>query len=218
MTAAVILDIVGSRRLADRAAAQRVLDEAIARLGIDGPPPATALHPIVGDEFQGVYATVGEALIAVLLLRLALPDGIDCRFGIGLGEVGVIPSAAGAVSDGSAWWAARDAIDIVHGKQQRAVPGLRTWALAADDEEPATRAAVPLVNAYLLARDQLVSEMGERTRRLVHGRCLGATQSELAAAEGITQSAVSQALRSSGAAAVVEGFALLAGEVSGSRG
>ena len=51
--------------------------------------------------------------------------------------------------------------------------------------------------------------MTERTRRLAYGRCLGATQASLAEQEGITQSAVSQALNSAGAAAVVEGFRVL---------
>jgi|GEM_PF-3402452 len=38
--------------------------------------------------------------------------------------------------------------------------------------------------------------MSARTRRLTYGRCLGITQRELAAAEGVTQPAVSQALAS----------------------
>lgn len=207
MTAAVTVDIVGSRRLPDRTSAQRILDEAIARVGADGPRPVTALHPTVGDELQGVYATVPDAVTATLLLRLLLPDAVDCRFGIGLGAVGTIPSASGDISEGPGWWAAREAIDTVHRLQQRAVPGARTWVSAA--EEVGTHD--PTVNAYLLARDQLVSDMSERTRRLVYGRCLGVTQRDLAAAEGVTQSAVSQALTNSGAAAVIEGHALLSG-------
>ena len=63
-----------------------------------------------------------------------------------------------------------------------------------------------MANSYLLARDQLVGAMSERTRRLTYGRCHGVTQRALAAAEGITQSAVSQALATSGASAVIEGF------------
>lgn len=69
--------------------------------------------------------------------------------------------------------------------------------------------AALLANAYLLARDELVGAMNERTRRLVYGRCLGVTQRELAVSEGITQPAVSQALTSAGAGAVVEGFVAL---------
>jgi len=51
--------------------------------------------------------------------------------------------------------------------------------------------------------------MSARTRRLTYGRCLGITQRELAAAEGVTQPAVSQSLASSGAGAIIEGLRLL---------
>jgi len=86
-----------------------------------------------------------------------------------------------------------------------AVAGTGAGASGAIDEggDPAS---ARLANAYLLARDQLVSEMTGRTRRLVYGRLQGRTQTELARDEGITQSAVSQALATAGASAVVEGF------------
>ncbi len=51
--------------------------------------------------------------------------------------------------------------------------------------------------------------MSDRTRRLTAGRCLGRSQRDLAESEGISQSAVSQALASAGSAAIVEGFAVL---------
>ena len=65
------------------------------------------------------------------------------------------------------------------------------------------------VNAYLLVRDEIVGAMTPRTRRLAYGRCLGRTQRDLAAEEGITQSAVSQALAAGGAAGLVAGFQTL---------
>jgi predicted transcriptional regulator len=43
----------------------------------------------------------------------------------------------------------------------------------------------------------------------VYGRCLGRTQAALAAEEGITQSAVSQALAGAGAGALLTGLDLL---------
>lgn len=67
------------------------------------------------------------------------------------------------------------------------------------------------VNAYLLVRDEIVGAMSPRTRRLAYGRCLGRTQHDLAAQEGITQSAVSQALATGGAAGLVAGFRILDG-------
>ncbi len=210
MPAAVTVDIVGSRRIRDREAAQRDLDAALARVAGDLPVAVEPLHPIVGDELQGVYPDLDAALCATLLLQLALRDGIECRFGIGLGAVGVIPSASGDISDGPGWWAAREALETVERLARRAAPSART-RVASSDEAPDAPATVRLANAYLLGRDQLVGGMSERARRLTYGRCLGVTQHDLAQAEGITQSAVSQALASSGAGAVVEGFRMLRG-------
>lgn len=213
MVVAVIADIVGSRRLADRGAAQRILDTAIAQVEEALPLAARRLHPTVGDEQQGLYDSLDDALASLLLLQLSLPDGLECRFGLGIGDVGTFASASGDLQDGPGWWAAREAIEIVHLKQQRAAPSARTWVVATDDEDAGMHAEVRHANAYLLVRDQLVSAMNERARRLTRGRCLGVTQRVLATSEGISQSAVSQSLSSAGSSAVVEGFILLrAGE------
>lgn len=205
MSIAVIADIVGSRDLPDRDAAQRAIEEAIARVQAEH-PTSGALAATVGDEFQGVYDALPDALRSVLLLQLALPDGIQCRFGIGVGEVGAVDSAQGAISDGPGWWAARDAIEQVHRMEDRAVPSARTWIVGAPGEDADMAATIRYANAYLLARDEIVGAMTARARRLTYGRCRGVTQRELAGAEGITQSAVSQALAGSGAAPVVAGF------------
>lgn len=209
MTVAVIADIVGSRRLPDRAAAQRALDRAVARVERDLPSATQPLHPTVGDELQGVYPTLTAALASLVLLQLALPDGVQCRFGLGIGAVGSVSSTSGDIPEGPGWWAAREAIQVVHAKQQRAVPTARTWVVAAPEHDEAMDAVVELANAYLLARDQLVGTMNERTRRLTYGRCQGATQRTLAEKEGITQPAVSQALAVAGSAAIIEGFLAL---------
>jgi hypothetical protein len=209
MTVAVTVDIVGSRRIPDRDAAQRVLDDVIARVAADLPVAEIALHPTVGDELQGAYATLDAALATTLLLQLALPDIVECRFGLGLGAIGLVPSASGDIPDGPGWWAARAAIDRVHALQQRAVPNARTWVAADASEPDAAHAAARSANAYLLARDELVGAMSERARRLTYGRCFGQTQRSLAKQEGITQSAVSQLLTAAGAASIVEGYRLL---------
>ncbi|MDL5352891.1 SatD family protein [Microbacterium sp. zg-YB36] len=210
MNAAVIADIVGSRRLEDRAAAQRDLDDTIARVESDFPLAVRALRPIVGDELQGVYPSLVAASASLLLLRLALPDGIECRFGIGVGPLADVPSiTVGTISEGPAWWAARAAIEIVHRKQSRSLSNARTWAVAAAGEGAGDGAAVRLANSSFLTRDQLVGGMSERTRRITYSRCLGATQREIAAAEQITQSAVSQALAASGGAVLADGLSTL---------
>lgn len=208
----MIADMVGSRRLPDRAAAQSALEGAVERVEADLPRATRPLRAIVGDELQGVYPALDGALASLLLLRLALPDGIECRFGVGVGEIGEVPSAEGGIAEGPGWWAARQAIDLVHALQARALPSARTWVVADEAETPATHEAVRLANAYLVARDHLVGGMGERARRLTYGRCMGRTQRELAAAEKISQSAVSQAMSASGGTAIVHGLAALLGD------
>ncbi|WP_375386764.1 SatD family protein [uncultured Microbacterium sp.] len=209
MPVAVIADIVGSRLLADRVGGQRILDDTIARVERDFPVATRPLRPTVGDEQQGEFARLELALAALVLLQLALPDDVECRFGVGVGTVGIVASATGDLHDGPAWWAARAAIETVHDMQRRVVHTARIRVVAAAEEDAATHAAVVLANAYLLARDQIVVSMNERTRRLAYGRCLGQTQKQLAESEGISQPAVSKSLASTGAAAVIAGFALL---------
>lgn len=210
MSVAVIADIVGSRRLRDREHAQRQLDDAIARVEIDLPLATAPLTPTVGDEQQGLYPSLPAALASVLLLRLSFPEGLCCRFGVGIGDVGTIAGASGDVPEGPGWWAAREAIDTIHDMQRRAAPTARTWIVAATEEDGGMAAAdVAVANAYVLARDEIVGAMTERARRLTRGRCLGITQHELAVAEGISQSAVSQTLTAAGASAIVTGFQAL---------
>lgn len=210
MPVALIVDIIGSRLMADREAAQRALDAAVAEVGSDLPVAVAALLPTVGDELQGVYPSLNTAMATTLLIQLTLPDIVECRFGLGIGEAGEIPSATGDIAEGSAWWAARPAIDHVHEMQQRAVPSMRTWVMADAGEDRSVQDAVRSANAYLLARDQVVGQMSERARRLTRGRCFGVTQRELAEQEGISQAAVSQILAAAGAASVVGGYRLLA--------
>lgn len=211
MVVAVIADIVGSRRLEDRASAQRAFDEAIARVESEHPLAEQALRPTVGDEQQGVYRTLDHALASLLLLQLALPGGVEFRFGLGVGMIRRIDSQHGELSDGPGWWAAREAIEDTHARQQRAVPTSRTWIVGAPGQTEVMDTVITASNAYLLARDEIVSRMSERERRLAYGRFGGLSQRVLAEQEGITQPAVSKSLHGSGATALLEGLALLTG-------
>lgn len=197
---ALIGDVVGSRTHADRGALQRTLGEVLAgvneRIGSRQP-----LAPTVGDEFQAMYDDVTTAVEVTLRLRLVLPEGIDCRFGLGAGtyaRVGTSPY--GVMQDGPAWWAARDAIVTAKDREHRKNGTLRTWfcvETGSGGHDAAT------INAHLLCRDHIVGSMNARRRRLLLGLMDGQTQSALAGIEGISPSAVSQALHASGAYAVL---------------
>ncbi|WP_293783814.1 SatD family protein [uncultured Aeromicrobium sp.] len=199
MAVAMIGDLVSSRAWDDRAALQRALLDACAVATQRVPGAEQPLAPTIGDEFQAVYTDLADAIDAVLVMRLALPLPADCRVGIGVGEVAVVgASAYGLTQDGSAWWAARAAVESLEARERR-VPGVRTlvrWAEGHAQEE--------YVNGYVACRDHIVSGFDARQRRLALGALGGRTQAELAEDEGITRSAVSQSLRRSGALVLKE--------------
>jgi len=181
--ATLIGDIVGSRRVADRAAAHRTLNDALRGVaaGAIDPPAFT-----VGDEFQGSYPTVGMAIDAALSLRLAVAPGIDIRFGIGWGAVMMLDADAG-IQDGPGWWAAREAIEWTAVAQRQ--PGL---ALVRTSFRSNDRDDVDAINAALICRDHLLGSLDDRSIRVLKGLLNNYSKKDIAAAEGISASAVSQ--------------------------
>jgi hypothetical protein len=181
---AVIGDVVGSRGLADRGAAQRRIAAVLAEVSglVPGVQP---LEPTVGDEFQGAYADLGQATRAALLVRLGLLPEVDVRCGIGAGETTVYDaSRRPLLQDGPAWWAAREALDHLAAPRRS---GVRTWVVG-----PGAPDDLALANAHLLCRDALVDRLSERGWRMLRLSLLGETQQAIADAEGISKSAVSQ--------------------------
>jgi SatD family protein len=185
LRATLIGDVVGSRTVADRAGAHRLLNKALRGVAKDAAdPPAFT----VGDEFQGAFASVGLAIAAALSLRLAVAPDIDVRFGIGWGTVTMLDETAG-IQDGPGWWAAREAIEWTASAQRQ--PGLalvRTSYRVNDDG----RADVDAVNAALFCRDHLLGSLDDRSTRIVKALLDNQTKKDIAASEGISPSAVSQ--------------------------
>lgn len=214
---AVVGDLVGSRRAPDRRALHHTLTAALADANALV-PALQPLAPTVGDEFQGTYSDVASAVLATLLVRLALLDAAaDARTGLGIGAVHVVdPTARPALQDGTAWWAARRAVQTA--EAQATSPRsrtARTWLVdrsageATGEGEDGDQGAAAPLNAYLAVRDEVVGHMSPRARRLLAHQLRGHPQQVMAAAEGVTQPAVSQALARSGALAVVRGQELL---------
>ncbi|PCE15855.1 hypothetical protein AUC47_10010 [Microbacterium sp. SZ1] len=214
MVIAVVADIVGSRKLDDRSAAQRVLDKTIALVEQDIPLASQPLTPTVGDEQQGVYRRLEDALISLLMIQLRLPDGVGFRFGVGIGAVSSVESVHRELADGPGWYAAREAIETVHAKEGRTVPRSRTWIVGAPGQDEVMESTIAASNAYLLVRDELVGAMSERERRLTYGRLIGRSQLDLADEEGITQPSVSKSLRNAGSTAILDGVVALRGGTS----
>ena len=230
----LIGDVVRSRATTDRQALHDALEAALAAADA-AVPPVTGLRVTVGDEFQGTYATLGEAVEAALRVRLALLPDVDTRFGLGRGEVTVLDARRG-IEDGPGWWAARAAIEEVDEVAGRAATRLARTAYRAappgdalhtgdggvtgdgGDAADAGGSVPPgptdpsehAVNAALLCRDHLVGSLSDRSIRLLRGLMdPHTTQRELAAQEGISASAVSQRVRADGVGAVLAAQDLL---------
>lgn len=196
----MIGDVVSSKQQPDRAAAQQQVVDALHRVD-RRVPRLQQLEPTIGDEFQGAYASVAEGTLAALLVRLELLPAIDTRYGIGWGATTVFDSVRRPLSqDGPAWWAARRAIgEVKERSRQPRSRSLRTWFSNGDPEAEAAPVPAEFVNAFLLCRDGTVGRMSERGVRLLRGLLAGHSQTDIAKAEGISQSAVSQQLTHSGA-------------------
>ncbi len=192
---ALIGDLVGSRTVPDRAAAHAALVGALAAAD-ELVAAEQALEPTVGDEFQGAYARLEDASLAALVVRLHLLPVVDVRAGIGVGEAETFDAArTPRVQDGPAWWGAREALEHLGRPRSSA---LRTWYAG-----PGAAAE----NAYLTCRDALVDRLNERALRMLVLALTGHSQRDIAAAEGVSPSAVSQAF-ARGIAAVRDAEAL----------
>lgn len=196
---AVIADIVGSRSHPDRAALQHRIEQAL-QADTAAVSPLEPFAATFADEFQAVYASLPDALAATLLVQLGLDEGASLRFGLGLGATSAVPSrTSDRIQDGPGWWHAREAIEQVEELQSRQ-PAARTRFRGPD---PAQQA---VTNAYLLLRDQLLETMSVRARGYARGMAQGMPQSDIAAQFGVSQSAVSQSLRRTGALPLLDGL------------
>ena len=187
---ALLGDVVRSRD-SDRTRVHEALLKAIATCN-KAHPPLDPLRVTVGDEIQGVYATLGQAVAAMLMLRDELLGTAEVRCGLGGGDVHVIDAKRG-IQDGSAWWKAREAIERAEALSRQ--PGNRTSRTALID----TRAvANPLTDPVLRMVDAALASLNPGSRRSwVHLRA-GLDNATAAKLEGITPSANSQRINDHG--------------------
>jgi hypothetical protein len=194
---AVLGDVVRSRDHADREDLQRELREALELANAR----AVAVQPLaltIGDEFQGLYRNLADALEATLSIRLSLHQRADVRFGIGWGPLTTYDEdRAPFEQDGPAWWAAREAIvrvrEIVHQREMpRGVRSVLVTAAADPGAKGSARQVEGLVNAFLLCRDELVASMSARDAETMRFLLEGESPSAIAERQGVSLSAVSQ--------------------------
>ncbi|MDO4259659.1 MAG: SatD family protein [Actinomycetaceae bacterium] len=213
---AVLADIVGSRQLADRAAAQEEFLAALRRAS-DGLALTQMPWATTGDEFQLVAADLATAVNVTLRAHLILPEGRDLRFGIGAGSAKPLnPDQPTGIQDGSAWWSAREAIDHVHAMEDSGLSWLRTGWRAGEDTN-IDHALVASVNAALTLRDHIIARLKPKERRITAGLLFGRTQVEIAKEERSSQSAISQTFHRCGGAALLHSRDYFAALIGGDK-
>lgn len=207
--AVVIADLVDSRRHSDRAALQQRV-RAVLAAHASSPLLTQRLEETLGDEFQAATARAGDAVRLCLELRLDLLPDVDTRFGIGIGSLAVFDQGRVPMSqDGPAWWAARSAIEAARRRAASRSRSARTWVVAAEQESTAAHREAALTRSFLVLQDHLLAAMSPLQLSVLRGSLAGARQSTIAEAAGVTQSAVSQALSSSGGKALIQALAEL---------
>jgi hypothetical protein len=208
--AALIGDLVGSRTVDDRRELHQRLTETLHRVQAEvpalDPPTVTA-----GDEFQGSYARIGEALQAGFLIRVLLAPDYDVRFGIGWGTAELL-DAEDRTQDGPAWWQARSAIEAVERHARH--PGTKhvRFGFRADPEPERRTPGGPdeaAIAAALLCRDHLMGSLDDRSMRILGGLVDGRSKSDVARSEAISASAVSQRAQRDGLDVIIAASAML---------
>lgn len=231
--AAVIGDLRASRFSGDRARLQLMLAGAL--VGTNRrTSPVQSLAPTIGDEFQGMYQSLEEALRATFWVRLHLIGEAEVRFGVGWGMLTYLQDSEDKdfrSQDGPAWWAARIALEraTVEARRRHGARTLSTWFVSFDrlskeatprqqgryanlewlDASPSLGAAGELggdlddlINTYLICRDQIVANIRQGDIGSLVDFLAGKSQQQIARAEGVTQSAISQRLQRSGIYAI----------------
>ncbi len=213
--ATVIGDLVGSRTSRDRTELHQRLGTALAEVN-ELLEPVRPFWITAGDEYQGTFSTVGEAVQASLLVRVRLAPHDDVRHGIGWGATTVLDADSG-IEDGPGWWAARAAIEAVEQAERTpAARSLRTAYVVAEGAEDGPDPG--LVNATLMLRDERVSGLSERSMSVLRGLLSDESQRDLAEVLGISASAVSQRVRADGLSTIVAAHDLMGSPTSPHEG
>jgi hypothetical protein len=162
-----------------------------------------ALQPLqltIGDEFQGLYERLEDAVFVSLLVRLRLAGQLALRFGIGWGPV-ITHAAieAPAAQSGEAWWNAREALQLVAraaGRKKRWPANLGTWLVAPGRED------AQWARAALILQDQVLAAMDGKDAAITLALLADERQVDLTDVVGLSQSTISHRQRERGPSAL----------------
>jgi hypothetical protein len=133
-------------------------------------------------------------------------DDLEFRAGIGWGEAMILDSSRAPFGqDGPCWWRAREALEeVVRAERSNQEPvSLRTACRTGQRHEG-------LINAMLVLRDQLLSEIDRADATILTSLLKEGTQLEAAEILSLNQSSVSRRMQAHGLAAFLRSRRLLA--------
>jgi hypothetical protein len=196
--AALLGDVIASRHSGDREELQHMLDDAMSQGNAAG-QPVQPLRMTIGDEFQGLFGSIPEAVSASLQIRLMLRPTVDVRIGIGWGPLDLVPQEPPFGQDGPCWWRAREAIEEVkRSESSNSVPrSVRTLVRTGDSSDE-------LINAYLVSRDHITAGWDEVDVEIAHLFRDGVNQTRISEQVGLSQSSVSRRLQNHGILTVLQ--------------
>jgi hypothetical protein len=197
--AVLIGDVVNSRKFPDQEGLLRRIEQILDWTNRKT-EPSQPLQITIGDEFQAAYRGVDDVLWAALLLRLKFIGFCDIRLGFGCGTIVTYDKSREPLGQsGTAWWAGREALDIVKRAQRRKKhpKSLRSWIVSEDQR------MMGLVNAYLACQDQILSQLNQRDAVVVLAALDGRRQQDVADELQIKQGSVSDRNQETGAYALL---------------
>lgn len=205
--AALIGDLIGSRRIVSRIEVQKRLEATLDRVNTRF-RPLQALRFTIGDEFQGVFTDLKDAIKASVWIRLETESLVGVRMGIGWGDLTVIDADRDPMlQDGSSWWRAREAIGEVTKDERRNSTPQSTRALV--------RTGGPnegTINAGMILLDALLARFDSTDATMAMMGLDHHTQEEMAARLGMNKSSISRRMQRHGVAALVSAYRSLGGD------
>lgn len=201
--AAVIGDLVGSRRVGGRSEIQQLVEAALERVN-ERFQPSQPFRFTIGDEFQGVVSSVEAAMLASVWIRMETTGLIGVRMGIGWGELEIIDATRSPIlQDGPCWWRAREAIKLV-----------AEWEVA--NQTPRSTSMLTVTgdnrqnsfNAGLVLTDYLVSGLDAADVTIARMLIDGHTQEDAAVRLKVNKSSISRRMQSHGIAALLTALRL----------
>ena len=180
---AVIGDMRGSRSAPRRAELQKLMERGLVRINEEfGERLGAGFVITLGDEFQGLLRKPEEAVRVLVALDSVFGGDIPIRYGLGWGAISTELRELAVGMDGPCFHNAREAVE----RGKRADRWATVSGFGEDDE--VLNGLLWLVGAVRGRRTDVQRETVEQVRA-------ARTQREAAAARGVHESSVSQALK-----------------------